>query len=93
MLIAGCPTRGWPDGLWGRRDAFLIVLTHHLGYAHPAARDLQPNQLALREDDDGAFGGEVQRDDEAGKAGADDHHRGRFRCRRAHGAGRRAARA
>src|ERR1700754_430004 len=27
QLIAACPTRGWPHGFLGRRDAFLIVLT------------------------------------------------------------------
>ena len=51
LMIAGCPTRGWPDGLWGRRDAFLIVLTEHLGCSHPAARDLHPEQLVLPLDD------------------------------------------
>ena len=51
LMIAACPTRGWPDGLWGRRDAFMIVLTEHLGHAHQAARELRPDQLTLRGDD------------------------------------------
>jgi hypothetical protein len=37
-LIAACPTRGWPAGFAGRRDAFLIVLTRVLGHSHSAAR-------------------------------------------------------
>ena len=44
-MIAGCPTRGWPTGRWGRRDAFLIVLTEVLGYTHPQARALRPDDL------------------------------------------------
>lgn len=50
-LIAACPTRGWPDGPWGRRDAFLIVLTEHLGLTHPGARELHPDDLTLPGDD------------------------------------------
>ncbi len=37
-LLAGCPTRGWTEGLWGRRDAFLVVLTSHLRLTLSAVR-------------------------------------------------------
>ena len=40
-MIASCPTRGWPEGFAGRRDAFLIVLTGVLGYSHTLARQLR----------------------------------------------------
>jgi len=45
LMIAACPTRGWPAGLTGRRDAFLIVLTETLGYPHRAARGLRPAEI------------------------------------------------
>ncbi len=44
-MIAACATRGWPAGLSGRRDAFLIVLTEVLGYPHRAARQLSPADI------------------------------------------------
>jgi hypothetical protein len=44
-LLAACPTRGWPDGLLGRRDGFLIVLTAALGFPHTQARRIQPTDL------------------------------------------------
>jgi len=44
-MIAACATRGWPAGLTGRRDAFLIVLTEILGYTHRAARALSPADI------------------------------------------------
>ena len=44
-MIAACATRGWPAGLTGRRDAFLIVLTEVLGYPHRAARALSPADI------------------------------------------------
>ncbi len=44
-MIAACATRGWPAGLTGRRDAFLIVLTEVLGYPHRAARGLRPADI------------------------------------------------
>jgi hypothetical protein len=47
LLIAACPTRGWPGGMWGRRDAFMIVLNEHLGYPRPAARDLRADELSI----------------------------------------------
>jgi hypothetical protein len=46
LLIAGCPTRGWPTGLWGRRDAFLIVLTETLGHPHRGAREVSPAEIS-----------------------------------------------
>jgi len=46
-MIAACPTRGWPAGLTGRRDAFLIVLTESLGYPHRAARGLHPADITV----------------------------------------------
>jgi len=47
LMIAACPTRGWPAGLAGRRDAFLIVLTESLGYPHRAARALRPADITV----------------------------------------------
>ncbi len=44
-MIAACATRGWPAGIAGRRDAFLIVLTESLGYPHRAARQLSPADI------------------------------------------------
>ncbi len=46
LMIAACATRGWPAGLTGRRDAFLIVLTEILGYPHRAARQLRTADIA-----------------------------------------------
>ncbi len=42
---AACATRGWPAGLAGRRDAFLIVLAESLGYPHRTARGLRPADI------------------------------------------------
>ena len=50
-MIAACPTRGWPDGLWGRRDAFLIVLTESLGLSHREARGLPVGEITTPLDD------------------------------------------
>jgi len=47
LMIAACATRGWPAGLVGRRDAFLIVATEVLGYPHHAARQLHPTDLTV----------------------------------------------
>ncbi len=47
LMIAACATRGWPAGLTGRRDAFLIVLTESLGYPHRAARQLSPADITV----------------------------------------------
>ncbi len=44
-MIAARATRGWPAGLTGRRDAFLIVLTESLGYSNRAARGLSPADI------------------------------------------------
>ncbi len=50
LMIASCPTRGWPAGLAGRRDAFLIVLTEVLDYTHTAARALHPSDITIATD-------------------------------------------
>lgn len=62
-LLAACPTRGWTAGLWGRRDAFLVVLTVHLRLTLPAARaatsadiDFEPGE---REDPSAVIAGNV----------------------------------
>jgi len=47
LMIAACPTRGWPAGLTGRRDALLIVLTESLEYTHRAARRLRPANITV----------------------------------------------
>jgi len=47
LMIAACATRGWPAGLTGRRDGFLIVLTEVLGYPHRAARRLRPADITV----------------------------------------------
>ena len=46
-MIAACATRGWPAGLTGRRDAFLIVLTETLGYTHHTARQPRPADITV----------------------------------------------
>ncbi len=45
LMIAACATRGWPAGLAGRRDAFVIVLYEVLGYTHRAARGLRAGDI------------------------------------------------
>jgi len=47
LMIAACATRGWPVGLSGRRDAFLIVLTESLGYTPRAARGLRAGDITV----------------------------------------------
>lgn len=46
-LIAGCPTRGWPDGFTGRRDAVLVVLVEVLGHSRDRARRLTPDVITV----------------------------------------------
>ena len=46
-LIAACPSRGWPHGLHGRRDAFLVVATVAFGLSPAAARALHPDGVTL----------------------------------------------
>jgi hypothetical protein len=46
-LIAACPTRGWPAGFTGRRDAFLVVLTTVLGHSHAAAREITAGHIDI----------------------------------------------
>ena len=53
-MIAACPTRGWPTGFTGRRDAFLIVLTETLGYPHRVARELRRPDITVDAADDEA---------------------------------------
>jgi hypothetical protein len=50
QMIAACPTRCWPHGFLGRRDAFLIVLTGVLGYSHTQARHIQPTDITTSPD-------------------------------------------
>lgn len=45
QLLAACPARGRPDGLVGRRDAFLIVLLAVLGHTVTQARQLAPADI------------------------------------------------
>jgi hypothetical protein len=49
-MIAACPTRGWPHGFAGRRDAFLVVLTAVLGHTHTQARLLQADDVTASEE-------------------------------------------
>jgi hypothetical protein len=48
-LLAACPSRGWPAGFTGRRDAFLIVLTRVLGYSHAGARTVTATDIEAGE--------------------------------------------
>jgi hypothetical protein len=48
-VLAACPSRGWPAGFTGRRDAFLIVLTRVLGYSHAAARTVTATDIEAGE--------------------------------------------
>jgi len=50
-MIATCPTRGWPDGLHGRRDAFLIVTALVLDLPQARVRGLAPAEITLATDD------------------------------------------
>jgi len=58
-MIAACPTRGWPHGLHGRRDAFLVVLTVGLALSYPAARALTPAAVVVDTTTDPPTGGAV----------------------------------
>jgi len=49
-LIAACPTRGWPTGFTGRRDAFLVVLVEVLGRTRDQARQLTPSEITTTGD-------------------------------------------
>ncbi|MEV1295893.1 hypothetical protein [Pseudonocardia sp. NPDC049635] len=49
-MIAACATRGWPHGLHGRRDAFLVVTTLILGLPQGRVRALVPAQITLGAD-------------------------------------------
>ncbi|PKB41405.1 hypothetical protein ATL51_0071 [Pseudonocardia alni] len=50
-MIAACATRGWPHGLHGRRDAFLVVATVVLDLPRARVRELVP--AAVTVDDEG----------------------------------------
>lgn len=50
-MIAACATRGWPHGLHGRRDAFLVVATVVLDLPQARVRELVPDAVTL--DDEG----------------------------------------
>lgn len=45
------PVIGWPGGLRGRRDAFLVVLCGLLGMSRAQARKVTPNQILHNLDD------------------------------------------
>ncbi len=49
-MIAACPTRGWPTGFTGRRDAFLVVLVEVLGRTRDQARQLTPSEITTTGD-------------------------------------------
>lgn len=55
QMISACPTRGWPHGFVGRRDAFLVVLTVVLGYSHTQARLIRPGDLTTSHDAPGTM--------------------------------------
>lgn len=46
-VIGGCPSRGWPRGFTGRRDAYLVVLIDVLGHTHDRARRLTPADVTV----------------------------------------------
>ncbi|WP_226360825.1 hypothetical protein [Pseudonocardia sp. ICBG1142] len=46
-MITACPTRGWPHGLHGRRDAFLVVATVVLNLPQTRVRDLVPAAVTV----------------------------------------------
>jgi hypothetical protein len=47
-LIMACPTRGWPHGFTGRRDAYLLVLVGALKLPHSQARLITPADLTTK---------------------------------------------
>lgn len=49
-MLAACPTRGWPCGLHGRRDAFLIVTALVLDLPQARVRGLLPAEVAVGAD-------------------------------------------
>ncbi|WP_143510710.1 hypothetical protein [Pseudonocardia sp. Ae717_Ps2] len=49
-MIAACATRGWPHGLHGRRDAFLIVTALVLNLPQARVRGLVPAEVTLASD-------------------------------------------
>ncbi|MEV1294844.1 hypothetical protein [Pseudonocardia sp. NPDC049635] len=49
-MIAACPTRGWPHGLHGRRDAFLVVTALVLDLPQAHVRRLVPTEVDVADD-------------------------------------------
>ncbi|MEV1296035.1 hypothetical protein [Pseudonocardia sp. NPDC049635] len=49
-MIAACATRGWPHGLHGRRDAFLVVTALVLNLPQAHVRGLAPAQVDVADD-------------------------------------------
>ena len=49
-MIATCATRGWPHGLHGRRDAFLVVTALVLDLPQAPVRGLVPAEITLGAD-------------------------------------------
>lgn len=49
-MIAACATRGWPRGLHGHRDAFLLVATVVLGLPQSRVRELVPAAVTVDAD-------------------------------------------
>ncbi|SDO66958.1 hypothetical protein SAMN04515671_1650 [Nakamurella panacisegetis] len=45
--IARIPVGGWPTGLFGRRDALLVLLRHRAGLTHRQLADLTSNDLTI----------------------------------------------
>ena len=60
-VIARIPVGGWPTGLFGRRDALLVLLRHRAGLTHRQLVELTSSQVTI--DDDrrlhiGMYGGD-----------------------------------
>jgi hypothetical protein len=49
-MIAACPSCGWPHGLHGRRDTFLVVTTQILNLTHDRTRALVPSDIRFSAD-------------------------------------------
>ena len=49
-VIARIPVGGWPTGLFGRRDALLVLLRHRGGLTHRQLVDLTSNDLTIDTD-------------------------------------------
>ena len=49
-MIARIPVGGWPTGLFGRRDALLVLLRHRAGLTHRQLVDLTSSQVTIDHD-------------------------------------------